>query len=63
MTRENFAAFVVAMSYRKAGGGKYWTGTKFEIATDRDWRNPGYPQQDNHPAVCISWDDAKAYAT
>ena len=28
----------------------------------RDWRNPGFEQGDDHPAVCVSWDDAKAYA-
>ena len=63
VTREQYAAFVVATDYHKAGGCKYWTGTRFEIVTDKDWRNPGYPQQDNHPAVCISWHDAKAYVS
>ncbi len=22
------------------------------------WKTPGFPQQDNHPAVCITWNDA-----
>ena len=26
------------------------------------WRNPGFAQDGSHPAVCLSWDDAKAYA-
>jgi len=26
------------------------------------WRNPGFAQTDAHPAVCISYDDATAYA-
>jgi len=25
------------------------------------WRDPGYAQTDEHPAVCLTWDDAKAY--
>ena len=25
------------------------------------WKDPGYPQTDEHPAVCVSWADAQAY--
>ncbi len=46
MTRGQFAAFV------KAAGHK---------TSDR-WRDPGFTQDDSHPVVCVTWDDAKAYA-
>jgi formylglycine-generating enzyme required for sulfatase activity len=26
------------------------------------WRNPGLVQDDSHPALCVSWNDARAYA-
>jgi sulfatase modifying factor 1 len=28
----------------------------------RGWGDPGFMQDDSHPAVCVSWSDAKAYA-
>ncbi len=28
----------------------------------RTWLDPGFPQTDSHPAVCVSYEDARAYA-
>ena len=61
VTRRQYGLFVSATGYRKPGGCKYWTGDKFETADSKNWQDPGYEQGDRHPAVCISWDDAKAF--
>lgn len=66
ITRGQFAAFVVDANYD--AGDKCWTfdgGTaqdrNYREQAGRNWRNPGYAQDDNHPVVCVSWQDAKAY--
>jgi formylglycine-generating enzyme required for sulfatase activity len=46
VTRGQFAAFVKATNHK---------------TSDR-WRNPGFQQDDSHPAVCIRWEDVSAYA-
>jgi formylglycine-generating enzyme required for sulfatase activity len=34
----------------------------YEDTLGATWRNPGFPQSDNYPAVCVSGEDADAYA-
>ena len=47
---------------RGTGDGCYaFDNGKWNKEASKSWRDPGYSQQDNHPAVCVSWDDAKAY--
>ena len=41
VTREQYAAFVEATDYHKAGGCRYWTGTHFESATGQGLAQPG----------------------
>jgi formylglycine-generating enzyme required for sulfatase activity len=62
VTRGQFAQFVQEQKYQTTGGCYSWVKDKFELNAKADWRNPGFEQTDLHPAVCISWNDAAAYA-
>ena len=65
ITRKEFAAFVAATGHEPATGcmtdraqGGRW---RFDEAAS--WRDPGFPQTEKDPVVCIGWADASAYAT
>jgi formylglycine-generating enzyme required for sulfatase activity len=62
VTVDQFAAFVRETGYD--AGSTCWTYEegKFDSRTGRSWRNPGFAQDGSHPAACLSWHDAKAYA-
>ncbi len=63
VTRAEYARFVEATDYAAAAGCGAWSGTTYYIDSNRSWRNPGFPQTDRDPVVCVNWADAKAYAT
>ena len=62
VTRGEFARFVSATG--RSMGNSCWTyeGGEYEERSGRDWRNPGFGQTDEHPVVCVNWEDARAYA-
>jgi formylglycine-generating enzyme required for sulfatase activity len=64
ITRGQYAAFVSATGR----GDKHdcrildVKDMKLKIDTGATWRRPGFDQTDEHPVVCVTRDDAKAYA-
>jgi hypothetical protein len=65
VTRGQFRRFVEANNYRTEaarGEGAYgWTGTEWKLDPKFSWENPGFQQNDDHPVVCVSHNDAVAY--
>ncbi|HEX5863100.1 MAG TPA: SUMF1/EgtB/PvdO family nonheme iron enzyme [Casimicrobiaceae bacterium] len=51
VTRGQFAAFVNNTGYR----------AQYETEAKKSWRNPGFPQDDSHSVVYVSWEDAKSF--
>lgn len=62
VTRREFAQFVDASGYSSESGAYVWTASRWRFDREACWKKPGFEQGDDHPAVCISWRDAKAYA-
>jgi len=66
VTVGQFRKFVNETDYRtdaEKGDGCYtFTGTEWKKVGDANWRNPGFSQGDDHPVVCVSWNDATAFA-
>lgn len=60
VTRGQYRTFAEATG-RNSDGCFVWIGGAFEKDQTKDWRNSGYAQDDTHPVVCVSWDDAGAY--
>lgn len=65
VTVEQFRLFVEDERYITGAEKMGWVitrvGGKFEKKEGITWKNPGFRQDDNHPVVCVSWDDARAY--
>jgi formylglycine-generating enzyme required for sulfatase activity len=63
VTRGQFAQFVRETGRDMSGG--CWIldskATRWRVDSKRSWRDPGFPQTDEHPVVCVNWEDAKTY--
>ena len=65
VTRREYRAFVNDAGYDVRAPCRSWDETLGRFSDDRgrDWEHPGRPREprDDHPAACVSWNDAKAY--
>jgi formylglycine-generating enzyme required for sulfatase activity len=61
VTRGQWSAFVAATK-RETKTGCAWTGRSRATPDPAgSWSDLGFPQDDNHPVVCVSWPDAQDY--
>jgi formylglycine-generating enzyme required for sulfatase activity len=64
VTVGEFRRFVEATGAKSVPGCRVWSGGQWVQDHDRSWRDPGFASapRDDEPVVCVSWDDAHAYA-
>ncbi len=66
VSRGEWVTFVLATS-RPVGAGCAFSGftdtskKSWEANPQASWQHVGFPQDDTHPVVCITWQDAKDY--
>jgi len=62
VTRGQWAAFVRA-THRRTTGGCAWAGpSNGKLDPGLSWRKLGFVQDDTHPVVCLTWQDAQDYS-
>jgi formylglycine-generating enzyme required for sulfatase activity len=65
VTRNQFQLFVESSKYKtdaeKSKGAYTKISYKWKQKRGINWKNPGFIQDDGHPVVCISWNDAVEY--
>lgn len=61
VTVGEFAAFVEATSYQPGPGCNWYVDGVLTTDPDHTWRRHGFEQDEDHPVVCVSWNDAQAY--
>jgi formylglycine-generating enzyme required for sulfatase activity len=63
VTVGQYRQFVMATGYktqaeREGGATHYFPNGEEKTDADTNWLNPGFDQTDDHPVVCVSWNDA-----
>ena len=65
VTLGQFSQFVRDSGHRPQSESKgcwWYTGSKWDESKSKNWRSPGFSQFGGELVVCVSWNDASAYA-
>lgn len=60
VTRKQFSKFASATGFDGSGCKVYKSGA-WQFDNNASWKEPGFPQTDRDPVVCVSWNDAIKY--
>ncbi len=60
VSRDDYARFAAATGREPALCRA--SGSLLRLLAPRDWKSPGFKQAGTQPVVCVSWNDAQAYA-
>jgi formylglycine-generating enzyme required for sulfatase activity len=66
ITKKQFQTYLRATNRHVASGCDTHGDGKdgnWDFVPDASWTNPGFRQRDDHPVVCVSWQDAHDYAS
>jgi len=58
ITRTQYAAFIKDTNVSPDPGCKVYDLPSFNMDLKKSWLDPAFPQGDDHPVVCVNWDDA-----
>ena len=61
VTLGEYRQFARDRQERHGEGAWIWDGRDWVKKNDGDYLNPYFPQQENHPVVCVSWHDANRF--
>jgi len=62
VTRAQYARFVTDTNRRSKERCDDGSAGRGKLDKPKNWQSPGFAQTDAHPAVCVDWDDAIAFA-
>jgi formylglycine-generating enzyme required for sulfatase activity len=64
VTRGEWYRYVAARGRSESSNCYAWNPSNrlWEHRADYGWQNPGFSQDDRHPVVCVSWNEAQEYA-
>jgi formylglycine-generating enzyme required for sulfatase activity/class 3 adenylate cyclase len=62
VTVAQFDTFVTVSGYRPGDTCRVFEGGNWVEKSGWSYRNPGFPQDGDHPVTCVNWNDAVAYA-